>query len=164
MEGVADVVGPGPSGVPSLFAARRGGGTREAETESAESQPASGRIDVEQSNGVWFLTLHGDHDVSTRPILHRELELVRRAGGPVVVDLSRATLIDSTVIGAIGLAGAGEGRAAAPLALVAPANYVGTKMIELVGIGSRTPVYPTRARAMAAHRREAGPELTRGSR
>jgi anti-sigma B factor antagonist len=102
------------------------------------------------------LTLHGDHDVSTQPTLREQLGLVADAGGPIVVDLSRATFLDSTVIGALALA-ASDGQAAVPLTLVAPTNYVGTRMVELVGIGSRIPVYLTRRQALAAHTR--APEL-----
>ena len=48
--------------------------------------------------GVWVLTLHGEHDVSTEPSLAEELERVAAAGGPVVVDLSDAQFIDSSIL------------------------------------------------------------------
>jgi anti-sigma B factor antagonist len=149
--GATRPVGFGGTDVSSLFAARPTADSSPAETDSAESQPACVRIDVERSCGVWVLTLHGDHDVSTQPILREQLKLVTDAGGPIVVDLSRATFLDSTVIGALALAAGIDGQAGAPLTLVAPANYVGTRMVELVGIGSRIPVYRTRTEAVSAH-------------
>src|SRR5690242_12314768 len=135
--------------VPSLFAARPP--DTSPDTDAADSEPASGRIDVERSRGVWVLTLHGDHDLSTQAALREQLKLVTDAGGPIVVDLSHATFVDSTVIGALALAASSEGQPGARLTLVAPANYVGTRMVELVGIGSRIPVYRTRTEAITAH-------------
>jgi anti-anti-sigma factor len=93
------------------------------------------------------ITPHGEHDISTQALLRGEIDRVREAGGPLVVDLSRARFIDSTVIGALVLAwqqGGGN------FALVAPTNYEGTRLVELIGIGSVIPVYPTRGAAIAA--------------
>ena len=156
-----DIVGAigGPADVPSLFATRRAADSYPEEPDSPDSQSAGGRIDVERLGGVWVLTLHGDHDVSTQPSLREQLQLVSDAGGPIVVDLSRATLIDSTVIGAIALASTCDERAGAALTVVAPANYIGTRMVELVGIGRTVPVYRTRAEAVTAHGREIGEEV-----
>lgn len=146
----------GLADVPSLFAARRAEDSSPEKPDSRDSQSVWGRIDVERLRGVWVLTLHGDHDFSTQPGLREQLQLVTDAGGPIVVDLSCATFLDSTVIGAIALASTRDGRAGAALNVVAPVNYVGTRMVELVGIGSAVPVYPTRAEAVAAHGREFG--------
>ncbi len=73
------------------------------------------------------------------------------------MDLSRASLVDSTVIGA--LAAAAADKDATPLTLVAPANYVGTRLVELVGIGSRIPAFRTRAEAVTAHLRDQHGEI-----
>ena len=137
----------GDTDIPSLFAARRTADASPNEAESAESPPRDGRIDVERSRGVWILTLHGDHDISTQASLREQLGLVADAGGPIVVDLSHASFVDSTVIGALA-AGADQG--GVPLTMVAPANYVGTRMVELVGIGTKVPVFRTRAEAVTA--------------
>jgi anti-sigma B factor antagonist len=98
---------------------------------------------------VWVLTLHGEHDVSTQQTLREQLEHVHRAGGPVVVDLSHATFIDSTVIGAL-VRRRSEDDDPTTFVLVAPTHYQGTRLIELLGIGTTFPIYPTREAAIAA--------------
>ena len=109
--------------------------------------PSKPRVDVERCGSAWLITLQGEHDISTQALLRSELGRVREAGGPLVVDLSRARFIDSTVIGALVLAWQQGGGG---FALVAPANYEGTRLVELIGIGSVIPVYPTLGAAMAA--------------
>lgn len=141
------------------FAARRSADANPDETGSAESPPGGGRIDVERSRGVWILTLHGDHDISTQASLREQLGLVADAGGPIVVDLSHASFVDSTVIGAIAVASAGVDREGTPLTLVAPASCVGTRLVELVGIGGRIPAFRTRTEAVAAHLRDQHDEV-----
>jgi len=156
----------GCSDVPSLFAARRPAPSSREEADSSDSPAACGRVDVERSRGVWVLTLRGDHDVATQPSLREQLALVTDAGGPIVVDLSRATFIDSTVIAALALAANVDKQTSSPLSLVAPTNYVGTRMVDLVGVGSTIPVYRTRTAAVGAHMRgrtgEFDPEFAAG--
>ena len=111
------------------------------------SGPSKPRVEVERCGTAWLITPHGEHDISTQPLLRRQLDRVREAGGPIVVDLSRAEFIDSTVIGALVLAwqeGGGD------FALVAPTHYEGTRLVELIGIGSVIPVHPTRGAAIAS--------------
>ena len=108
-----------------------------------------GWIDVGCSDGVRVLTLHGEHDVSTQPTLREELELVGQASGPVVVDMSHATFIDSTVLSALAQHRQ-QVRAPATFAVVAPTGYQGSRLVELLGLGTLIPVYPTRADAIAA--------------
>jgi anti-sigma B factor antagonist len=141
----------GDTDIPSLFAGRRTADASPNEAESAESPLGEGRIDVELSRDVWILTVRGDHDISTQASLREQLELVADAGGPIVVDLSHASFVDSTVIGALAAAVADQD--GPPLTMVAPDNYVGTRMVELVGIGTKVPVFRTRAEAVTAHLR-----------
>jgi anti-anti-sigma factor len=112
-------------------------------------EPCEGRIDVECSTGVWVLTLYGEHDVATQPTLREQLELVGEAGGAVLVDLSHARFIDSTVISSLARYRQ-QARDPARFGLVAPARYQGSHLIEVIGIGTVIPVYPTRDRAIAA--------------
>ena len=110
------------------------------------ARPSKPRVEVERCGIAWLITPHGEHDISTQSLLRGQLDRVREAGGPIVVDLSRAKFIDSTVIGALVLAwqeGGGD------FALVAPTNYAGTRLVELIGIGRAIPVYPTRGDAIA---------------
>ena len=111
------------------------------------ARPSKPRVEIERCGTAWLITPHGEHDISTQALLRSQLDRVREAGGHIVVDLSRARFIDSTVIGALVLAwqhGGGD------LALVAPTNYEGTRLVELIGIGSVIPVYPTRGAAIAS--------------
>jgi anti-sigma B factor antagonist len=49
------------------------------------------------ARGVALVTMRGEHDLSTRPVLARALQLAA-AHSNVVVDLSECSFIDSTVI------------------------------------------------------------------
>lgn len=122
-------------------------GKGSGEVNEPPARPPQPRVEVERCGAAWLITLHGEHDISTQALLRGHLDRVREAGGPIVVDLSPAKFIDSTVIGALVLAwqqGGGD------FALVAPTNYEGTRLVELIGIGSVIPVYPTRAAALAS--------------
>jgi anti-anti-sigma factor len=104
------------------------------------------RIEVDQCDCASIITLLGEHDVSTRRSLHKQIERVARHGTPVIVDLSRAKFIDSTIISELAVAH----QNGYEIALVAPAHYEGTRLVELIGIGTIVPTYPTRDAAMAA--------------
>jgi anti-anti-sigma factor len=118
-------------------------------------EPAAGPIEAESCRGVWVLSLRGEHDHSSQPSLREQLGHVRRAGGPIVVDRSHAEFLDSTVIAALAASGEdGGGRARErTMAIVAPRNHVGTRLIALVGIGSTIPTYPSRDAAAKAFTR-----------
>jgi anti-sigma B factor antagonist len=47
------------------------------------------------------LTISGEHDLSTAPNLRRRLDGLLDAGTAIVVDLSPATFIDSSILGVI---------------------------------------------------------------
>ena len=64
----------------------------EARNASIEVRPVPG--------GDVVVRLCGDHDLSTKPRLLEALGAVRRASG-IVVDLTRCTFVDSTIIAAI---------------------------------------------------------------
>jgi len=51
------------------------------------------------SNGTWLVTLEGDHDLATRPLLERETRGIWPLCKVAVIDLSDVTFIDSGVIG-----------------------------------------------------------------
>src|SRR6185437_11748272 len=46
----------------------------------------------------WLVTLQGEHDLSTAPVLRDQLEAVFRSSTGVVVDLSTTPFIDSSII------------------------------------------------------------------
>lgn len=53
------------------------------------------------SNGPSMFALHGELDMSTRPVLDEAIAYAVAAGGPLVLDLSELTFMDSTGIHAV---------------------------------------------------------------
>ena len=62
---------------------------------------AAGTVYVKRRGGAWILTLRGEHGRATRPLLIAELRRLLGTEDGVVVDMSEAERIDSTVIAAI---------------------------------------------------------------
>jgi anti-anti-sigma factor len=57
------------------------------------------RIELDRSDsGVVVVVLKGEHDVYTAPALRERISSVIDEGGPVVVDLTPAQFIDSSVL------------------------------------------------------------------
>jgi len=106
-----------------------------------------GSIFIECRHGVWVLTMHGEHDVSTEPSLAEELERVAAAGGPVVVDLSDAQFIDSSILRVLVSA---AGRSGDEVAIVAPAESEPLRLVQLTGADGVLRIYGTCASAVEA--------------
>lgn len=107
-------------------------------------------IHVACEGEIWIVELHGEHDLSTSPLL---IEALRRADGPdalVIVDLTAARFIDSSVLAAIVHAGEHAAGAGGRLAVVAPATGHPRRLLDLVGLDRPSlPVVGTRAEATA---------------
>jgi anti-anti-sigma regulatory factor len=99
---------------------------------------------------VRVLALRGEHDLSTRLDLRAQLERAYEVGDPLAVDLSQATFVDSTVLGVIVASYRERAVDAPPVAIVVADNYPGTRLVELIGVGSVIPTYRTRAAAVRA--------------
>jgi len=112
------------------------------------------RIDVESRTGVWLLSLHGEHDLASQPSLREQLGYVRAAGGPIVVDLSAAGFVDSTIVGAL-LDCADSGAA---LFVVAPPGSAGRRLAELVRLEDAVPVHDELTAGIDAARMSASVE------
>jgi anti-sigma B factor antagonist len=89
--------------------------------------------------------LHGEHDIDTAPELRAELEGALAAGTAVVVDLSQAEFIDSTVLGALIY---GHERRQ-PFGLVVPADCAAHRLCEIVELGGIVPVYASQPEALS---------------
>jgi anti-sigma B factor antagonist len=118
------------------------------------------RVDVDQSLGVPVLVLEGEHDVSTSRELEVALEDLVAAGGPVIVDATRVTFIDSTTLGTLLTAHQRAAAAGGELVVVlgADATYTVRNALKLVGMTRLARVFASREEAAAAlaHRRASG--------
>lgn len=110
------------------------------------------RIDVESRTGVWLLSLHGEHDIATQPSLREQLGHVRAAGGPIVVNLSEASFVDSTIVGAL-LECADGG---SEVAVVAPPGSAARRLADLVRLADALPVHDDLTAAIDAARMGGG--------
>jgi anti-sigma B factor antagonist len=62
----------------------------------------TGELALERNDaGLAVLTISGEHDLSTAPSLRRRLDNLLDEGTGIVVDLSPATFIDSSILGVI---------------------------------------------------------------
>lgn len=62
----------------------------------------TGELALERNDsGLTVVTISGEHDLSTAPNLRRRLDALLDQGSPVVVDLSPATFVDSSILGAL---------------------------------------------------------------
>ena len=127
-------------------------------SESGVPDTPEGRIDVENRAGVWVLSLHGEHDLATQPSLREQLEHVRAAGGPIVVDLSPATFVDSTIIGALLECATGIEANAPGVFAAAPPESAARRLADLVRLGDALPVHDDLAAAIDTARMTAGGE------
>jgi anti-sigma B factor antagonist len=115
------------------------------------------RIDIRSVPGnVLILTLIGDHDLATKPMLLAGLADAAPEAA-IVIDLTRCTFVDSTVIGAI--LGARVPEPCNPrVCLVFPpdTSYV-VRALSVVGMRDLLPVYPSVGAALEhlAARRQA---------
>jgi anti-anti-sigma factor len=108
-----------------------------------------GSIFVECRHGVWILSLRGEHDLSTQPGLSEEFGRVTAVGGPVVIDLTDADFIDSSVLRVLASA-AVEQSAGLRVAVVIPPGGEATRILRATGIASLLRPYETCEAAMAS--------------
>jgi anti-sigma B factor antagonist len=117
----------------------------------------TGELALERTEaGVAVLTISGEHDLSTAPILRRRLDALLDQGAPTVVDLSPATFIDSSILGAILDARRRATEADSGFAVFQANGADAVKrVLEVTGLRAELPVY--------AHREEAFSEVTKDS-
>jgi anti-anti-sigma factor len=97
------------------------------------------------------LTITGEHDLSTAPELRRRIEALLEEGTNVLVDLSGATFIDSSILGAI-LDAKRRARDASVGYAVLHADGTGgvDRVLEVTGLRTELPVHTERQAARAA--------------
>lgn len=109
-----------------------------------------GRIAVYDLGYVRVVALVGEHDLSTVDRLSDEIDRQFREVSHVVVDLTRATSVDSTVVCALPLGGeAARHRSACRFAVVASRDSFVRKVFDMVDLRSLMPIYETLEEALA---------------
>jgi len=112
-----------------------------------------GRVTVNEANRIdsarlddslWLIKLHGEHDLSTAEELDVVLADVASSGTTVVVDLSAATFIDSSIISRlVRFHQSGE-----RLLLVAPHEHAITRIVEMFGLAALFPFFESQTAAL----------------
>jgi anti-anti-sigma factor len=121
-----------------------------------------GALEIEHTPGVEVLVLRGEHDLSTQSLVQRRIDDAIRAGKSVVVDLSQADFIDSTVLAAIlhgqqRAASDGAGRGPGLAVVASPAAKFVARMLSLVHLEEHVSVHLSRDSAVVSLQRRTGP-------
>lgn len=112
----------------------------------------TGELALERTDaGLTLLTITGEHDLSTAPELRRRLEELLNERMGVVVDLSRATFIDSSILGVIldGKRRAAEAKVGYAVLHANGADPV-DRVLEVTGLRAELPVHTARDAATSA--------------
>ena len=118
----------------------------------------SGEVGLERNDeGYTVVAINGEHDLSTAPRLRSHLQQLIADGDPVVVDLSSATFIDSSILGTLLQARQDAGDAGVGFAVAqAKGAEAVTRVLEITGLRKDLPVHPSRDEATAQALRAAG--------
>ncbi len=100
-----------------------------------------GYTEVSDVAGTSVLALHGEHDLATEPEIRRAI--ARLSNVAMVIDLSAATFIDSSVIKAIILA-----HTHATIALAVTPGSFTERVLELTGVREIVPTFESRSAAV----------------
>ena len=102
--------------------------------------------------GLTVLTISGEHDLSTAADLRRRLDQLISGGDPIVIDLSPATFVDSSVLGVILDARRRAEAAGLGFAVTheANGNEAVARVLDITGLRSQLPVHLEREEALSA--------------
>jgi anti-sigma B factor antagonist len=116
-----------------------------------------GRITVDDRDGVAVVALVGEHDLSTASEVGYALGQPRPAG--LVVDLSRTTFLDSSILGVLLTAARESEQRQASFAVVIPENPMSAahRIFDLTGLISALPVGTDLDTAVEASRNSTAP-------
>lgn len=125
-------------------------GVATTKNQEAVGLAEEGRISVHYLGHVRVVALVGEHDLSTVDALPDEIERQFRTAPHVVVDLTRATFVDSTVVCALALGGEhARARTACRFAVVAAPDSFVHKVFDMVDLRNMMPTYETLQEALA---------------
>lgn len=108
-----------------------------------------GDLEVEQLGGVAVISLRGEHDLATAPAVERQLEALLGGGASVVVDLSQATFVDSSIVRALYGADPAMTDRDRRMALAAPPGTPPRRLLDLVALAGIVPTFDSRDAAVA---------------
>jgi len=109
----------------------------------------TGELALERNDsGLAVLTISGEHDLSTAPSLRRRIDNLLEDGTSTVIDLSSATFIDSSILGAIleGRRRAAEAGLGFAVVHCDGAEAV-DRVLEVTGLRTELPVHAQREEA-----------------
>jgi anti-sigma B factor antagonist len=112
----------------------------------------SENISVQHENGVAVVVLEGEHDVYTAPVVTGKIEACLSEGIPVVVDLTRASFIDSSILRALIVARNGSQERSLGFAVCLDQNEDSAvkRVFEIARAQELFPVLPSQTEAIEA--------------
>ena len=120
-----------------------------------------GEIDLERTDaGIAVLTISGEHDLNTAPDLRRRLDELIAAGEPVVIDLTTASFVDSTILGVIldSRKRAIDGGCGFAVSQGGDGIEAVSRVLEITGLRDELPVHSSRESALEDASSPAGGE------
>jgi len=102
-------------------------------------------------NDIEIVALVGEHDLGSLPLVRDAFEAAAGEEKALMIDLSPATFVDSSILGAVLDARrlAGEAERGFAVACGGAAEPV-RRVLEVTGLAEELPVYPTREAALEA--------------
>ena len=113
-----------------------------------------GEIGLERTDtGITVLSISGEHDLGTAPQLRDRVNAELDEGRAIVIDLSTASFVDSSILGVI-LEGGRRATAAGLGFEVAQSDGAEavSRVLDITGLRGELPVHATRADAVEAAR------------
>ena len=109
--------------------------------------PEIGQIIVDHAQGASIVALCGEHDVSTAPAVQSELDAILATDANVVVDLTEATFIDSSIVRVIYVATT-DPTPARRIAVAAPPDTMPRRLFEALALPDTVLKFDTRDAAL----------------
>lgn len=110
-----------------------------------EVRRESGGDDVE------IVVLQGEHDLGTLPLVRQAFEAAAGEDSALIIDLSPATFVDSSILGAVLDARRHAGSAERGFAVACDgASGPVRRVLEVTGLAEELPVHPNREAALEA--------------
>lgn len=101
--------------------------------------------------GIEIVVLDGEHDLGTLPRVRDAFEAIAEKDKALIIDLSSAAFVDSSILGAVLDARRHAGEAGRGFAVTCDgAAEPVRRVLEVTGLAEELPVHPTREAALEA--------------